>query len=341
VGSYYDMSSNITPSSTRGAFVAGSIAAGLASSGAAVAAEQPIPHRKLGTTGESVSIVGVGGFHLGKPDLTQADATRIVHTALDAGVNFLDNCWDYNNGEGEVRLGNALAQGGYRSKAFLMTKLDGRDKQSAKSQLDDSLRRLKTDRIDLVQIHEVIRESDPERVFAPGGAIETLVAAREAGKIRFIGFTGHKSPEIHLKMLQVADVHHFRFDTVQMPLNVMDAHYDSFAKRVIPVAQSKHMGILAMKTFGDHHILDTHAVDPIDMLHYGMNLPVSVVITGIDTMEILAQALRSARTFKPLSDAQVAAILAKTQTLAQGGKYELYKTTHMFDGTYANPQWLG
>jgi diketogulonate reductase-like aldo/keto reductase len=237
-------------------------------------------------------------------------------------------------------MGQALNVSGYRERVFLMTKIDGRTNAAAQAQIDQSLSRLLTDRIDLVQIHENIRPNDADRVFAPGGAIEALVAAKKAGKIRFIGFTGHKSPAYHLHMIDVATQNGFTFDTVQMPLNVMDAHFNSFEKAVIPAAKKLDMGIIGMKTFGDHHILDTGAVDPISMLHYGMNLPISVVVTGIDTPAVLAQAVSAARSFQPLSDAQVAAILAKTARLAADGSTEFYKTTHVFDGTVQNPQWL-
>ena len=222
-----------------------------------------------------------------------------------------------------------------------MTKIDGRTKAAAAEQIEQSLNRLLTDRIDLLQFHENIRPDDADRIFAPGGAFEAVREAKEAGKIRFIGFTGHKRPAYHLHMIEVAKQHGFTFDTVQMPLNVMDAHFESFEKQVVPVAQALDMGILAMKTFGDHHILDTKAVDPIDMLHYSMNLPTSVVITGIDTPKVLDQALRAATTFRPLSDEKVREILAKTADLARDGKTELYKTSHFFDSTVQNPNWLG
>jgi uncharacterized protein len=190
-----------------------------------------IPYRALGRTGEKVSLIGLGGYHLGKQSDPE-ESIRIIRTGLDEGINFLDNCWDYNGGESEIRMGKALRDG-YRQKPFLMTKIDGRNKTAAATQINESLRRLQTDRIDLLQFHEVIRDSDPDRIFAEGGAMETVLEARKAGKIRFIGFTGHKSPDIHLKMLATASKHGFRFDAVQMPLNVMDAHFDSFEKKVL------------------------------------------------------------------------------------------------------------
>jgi predicted aldo/keto reductase-like oxidoreductase len=301
---------------------------------------EPVPRRPLGRTGERVSMVGLGGFHLGKPDLAESESIRIIHSAIDNGIDFLDNCWDYNDGQSEVRVGKALRDG-YRQRAFVMTKVDGRDKKSAASQIEDSLRRLQTDRIDLLQFHEIIRMADPDRVFAPGGAMEAVLEAKQKGKIRYIGFTGHKSPDIHLKMLSVAAAHQFRFDAVQMPLNVMDAHFDSFEKKVLPLLVTDDVGVLGMKPMGDHFILDSKTVTHVECLHYAMNLPTSVVITGCDSMPILDQALNVARAFRPMNSDEVATLLQKTAQAAQSGKFELYKTTHNFDGTVRNPQWLG
>ena len=299
-----------------------------------------IPYRILGRTGEKVSAIGIGGYHLGRPDLEADESIRIVRSALDEGINFLDNCWDYNGGESEIRMGKALRDG-YRQKAFLMTKIDGRDKATATSQINDSLKRLQTDRIDLLQFHEIIRESDPDRIFAAGGALEAVQQARKAGKVRYIGFTGHKSPEVHLKMLATASSHQFRFDAVQMPLNVMDHHFSSFETEVLPVLLKENIGVLGMKPMGDHFILQSKTVTAVECLHYPMNLPTSVVITGCDSLPILEQALNAARSFQPMSKEQVATLLAKTAQAARSGEYELYKTSHHFDGTFQNPQWLG
>jgi uncharacterized protein len=301
---------------------------------------EEIPRRALGRTGEKVSVIGLGGFHLGKAELAEPEAIRIIRTGIDNGISFLDNCWDYNGGESEIRMGKALRDG-YRQKAFLMSKMDGRTKSSAASQIEESLRRLQTDHIDLLQFHEVIRDTDPDRVFAAGGALEAVLEAKKAGKVRFIGFTGHKSPEIHLKMLTTAAEHHFSFDTVQMPLNVMDAHYDSFENKVLPFLVKANVGVLGMKPMGDHFILDSKTATPTECLHYAMNLPTSVVITVCDSLPILDQALQAARSFEPMAESQLSALLAKTAEAAQAGKYELYKTSHQFDGTVANPQWLG
>lgn len=298
-----------------------------------------VPRRKLGRTGQEVSCIGLGGFHIGKQK-DEAESLRLIRGALDGGINFLDNCWDYNDGQSEVRMGKALRDG-YRTKAFLMTKIDGRDKQTAAKQIDESLKRLQTDHVDLLQLHEVIRDNDSDRAFAKGGAIEALVEAQKAGKARFLGFTGHKSPAIHLKMLETARQHGFRFDTVQMPLNVMDAHYDSFEKQVLPVLVREGIGVLGMKPMGDPFILDSKTVTAPECLRYSLSLPVSVVITGIDSQERLEQALSVARGFKPLSEAQVKGLLAKTEKAAKDGAFEKYKTSHHFDGTVQNPQWLG
>jgi predicted aldo/keto reductase-like oxidoreductase len=298
-----------------------------------------IPYRTLGRTGEKVSVIGLGGYHLGKQSDPQ-ESIQIIRTGIDEGINFLDNCWDYNGGESEIRMGKALRDG-YRQKAFLMTKIDGRTKSTAASQLDESLRRLQTDRIDLLQFHEVIRDTDPDRIFAEGGAMEVVLQAQKAGKIRYIGFTGHKSPDIHLKMLATASNHGFTFDTVQMPLNVMDAHFDSFQQKVLPVLTKSDIGVLGMKPMGDHYILGSKTVTALECLYYAMNLPTSVVITGCDSLPILQQALHAARSFQPMDTSQVAALLAKTAKAAEAGQFELYKTGHQFDGTVANPQWLG
>ena len=298
-----------------------------------------IPYRTLGRSGEEVSLIGLGGYHLGKQADPQ-ESIRIIRTGLDEGINFLDNCWDYNGGESEIRMGNALRDG-YRQKAFLMSKIDGRTKAAAASQIGESLRRLQTDRIDLLQFHEVIRDTDPDRIFAEGGGMEAVLEAQKVGKIRYIGFTGHKSPDIHLKMLATASKHGFTFDAVQMPLNVMDAHFNSFEKKVLPVLLKNGIGVLGMKPMGDHFILESKTATPVECLHYAMNLPTSVVITGCDSLPILQQALQAARSFQPMNSSQVGALLAKTAKAAEAGQFELYKTSHQFDGTYANPQWLG
>jgi predicted aldo/keto reductase-like oxidoreductase len=308
--------------------------------GMAQGANSDIPYRTLGQTGEKVSLVGLGGYHMGKPKVAEAEAVRLIRSFLDQGFNFLDNSWDYNEGQSEIRGGKALRDG-YRKKAFVMTKVDGRTKEAAAKQIDESLRRLQTDHIDLLQHHEVIRFDDPDRIFAPGGAMEAFVEAKKAGKIRYIGFTGHKDPHIHLYMLKVADDHGFHFDSVQMPLNVMDAHFRSFGQLVVPEAVKRNIGILGMKSMGGSVILKSNTATPMECLHYAMNLPVSVVITGIDSQQILDQAVQAAKSFKPMSAPQVSAILSKTAKAAASGTFELFKTTGHFDSTATHPDWLG
>jgi predicted aldo/keto reductase-like oxidoreductase len=316
------------------------------SAGAASAVLGPrggkMPMRTLGRTGVQVSLVGLGGYHIGMHD--QETATRLVRTAVDHGVTFMDNCWDYHEGKSHVWMGRALRDG-YRQRVFLMTKIDGRTKKAAAAQIDQSLRDLRTDVVDLMQIHEVIRATDAERSFDKGGAMEALLDARKAGKLRFIGFTGHKSPAIHLHMLQVAAAHGFTFDAVQMPLNVMDAHFDSFERRVLPVLVGKKIGVLGMKPFGSGLFLKSRpfvdgTVAPPECLRYAMSLPTSVVITGCDTMDVLMQAIDTAYRWRPLTDAEKKDLLARTADAAAGGPWERYKTTGDFDGTARNPHWL-
>ena len=298
-----------------------------------------IPYRTLGRTGERVSLVGLGGWHIGKPT-DEREGIEIIRTALDNGINFLDNSWDYHKGASEIRMGKALKDG-YRQKAFLMTKIDGRTREAAASQLEESLRRLQVETIDLLQFHEVIHPNDPERIFEPGGAFEAVLAARDAGKVRYIGFTGHKDPDIHLSMLNAASAHGFTFDAVQMPLNVMDHHYHSFEKNVLPVLLQQGTGVIGMKAIGFSFFLMSCTATPIECLHYAMNLPVSVVVTGCDSMPILRQALEAARSFRPMTEEQVSALLARTEEAGSRGRFELFKTTRLFDDTYYSPELLG
>ena len=297
-------------------------------------------YRSLGSTGEKVSAIGLGGWHLGLKNVDEQLAIRIVRTAIDRGINFLDNCWDYNEGASEIRMGKAIRDG-YREKAFLMTKIDGRSKKEATRQLDESLRRFGVDLIDLVQHHEILRYEDPHRIFHEDGANAALIEARAAGKIRYIGFTGHKDPRIHLYMLEVAALHGFKFDTVQMPLNLFDAHYRSFSKIVVPELVAQNIGILGMKSMANGILLKSNTVTPIECLHYALNLPTSVVITGIDSMAILDQAFEAVRTFRPMSDQDLQPLLARTSVPAAEGIFEPFKTTSIFDGTAQNPAWLG
>ena len=299
-------------------------------------------YRPFGRTGEMISAIGLGGFHVGKGALSDEEAVRLIHEAVDRGITFMDNCWDYNEGRSELRMGVALDQGGTRDKVFLMSKMDGRDKAEAALQIDTSLKRMRTDRIDLVQHHEILRYDDPDRIFAEGGAMEAFVEAKQAGKLRYIGFTGHKDPRIHLQMLEVAAERGFHFDAVQMPLNVMDAHFRSFAHLVLPYLVSHGIAVLGMKTFGDGVILKSNApVKPIEYLHYSLNLPTSTVITGIENQANLDQAIEAARTFRPMDKAGVAELLSRTRPYAIDGRFELFKTSATFDGTAKNAAWLG
>jgi aryl-alcohol dehydrogenase-like predicted oxidoreductase len=299
-----------------------------------------MPYRTLGSTGEPVSAIGLGGWHLGLKHVDEALAIRITRAAIDRGINFMDNCWDYNDGQSELRMGRALKDG-YRDKVFLMTKIDGRSREAATAQLNESLRRLQVDHIDLVQHHEVLRFDDPHRIFDAEGANAALEDARRAGKLRYIGFTGHKDPHIHLHTLAVAARHGFKFDAVQMPLSVMDAHYRSFEKLVLPELLKQQVGVLGMKCMANGILLKSGTATPIECLHYALNLPTSVVITGIDSMAILDQAFEAARTFRPLSADEVRDLLAKTASAASAGEFEPFKTSSIFDGTAQHPEWLG
>jgi aryl-alcohol dehydrogenase-like predicted oxidoreductase len=287
-----------------------------------------------------VTVVGLGGWHMARPGVSERDSERIVRTAVDGGITFLDNCWDYHDGEAERRMGNALRDG-YRDRVFLMTKIDGRSRGAAARQIDESLVRLRTDRVDLMQLHEVIHVEDPERTFRAGGAIEALAEAKRAGKIRFVGFTGHKAPAMHLAMLDAAEAHGFRFDTVQMPLNVLDAHFDSFERRVLPRLVEQGIGPIGMKPLADGRIVYEGIASAEDCLRYAMSLPVSTVITGCDSVERVEQALRVASGFQPLAEREVSDLLARTQARAAAGASERYKTTTEYDGTTQNPDWLG
>ena len=264
-----------------------------------------IPRRPLGRTGEQVSAIGLGGWHIGIKSVDEALGVRLIRTAIDRGIDFLDNSWDYNEGLSEERMGRALKDG-YRKRAFLMTKIDGRTYEEAGRQLDTSLRRLQTDCIDLVQHHEVIRFEDPDRIFEEDGAHRALEDARQAGKIRYIGFTGHKDPAIHLYTLQVARDHGFHFDAVQMPLNVLDAHYRSFEKLVLPELVRNGVGVLGMKSMANGIIVQSGTATAVECLRYALTLPTSVVITGMETMAYLDQACEVLSTFQPMSGQEIA-----------------------------------
>jgi predicted aldo/keto reductase-like oxidoreductase len=298
-----------------------------------------MPYRPLGRTGERVSVLGLGGHHIARQKDPQ-ESHRLIRAAIDGGITFMDNCWDYHDGESEIRMGRALRDG-YREKVFLMTKIDGRTEETAAKQIDESLKRLQTDHIDLLQHHEIIRLEDPDRIFADDGAMKAVVAAQKAGKVRFIGFTGHKDPMVHLRMLEIAEKHDFRFDAVQMPLNVMDAHFRSFQHLVLPVLLKSQIGVLGMKSMADGMILQSNVVTAVECLRYAISLPISTQITGIDNMDVLRQDLDLVRNFKPLTSEETRALLERTTTAAANGQYEKFKTGNRFDGTAHNPEWLG
>lgn len=298
-------------------------------------------YRSFGKTGETVSVLGVGGSHIGQAE-SDALATKIIRTAVDRGVNFMDNSWDYNNGDGkaETRMGQALRDG-YRQKVFLMTKVDGRTKETAAKQLEESLKRLQTDHVDLLQFHEAIRMEDPDRFFAPGGAREAFEEAKKAGKIRFIGFTGHKDPAVHLRMLELAKGKDFHFDAVLFPSNVMDWNFRSFVHQVMPVALQQGLAVQTMKPMGGKFILNSKVASPAECLQYALSQPTSVVIHGMEKMEYLEQSLDVVKNFRRLTAQQIEALAGKAKNAAMAGGYELYKTTNHFDSTAQHPAWLG
>ena len=293
-----------------------------------------VPHRTLGRTGIQVSALGLGGYHLGSAK-SQQEANDMVAAAMDAGVNFFDNAWDYHMGHSEEVIGIALK--GKRDKAVVMTKVctHGRGKDVAMRQLEESLRRLRTDYLDVWQIHEVIYENDPDLIFAPGGAAEALVEAKQQGKVRAIGFTGHKDPSIHLRMLS----HKFPFDTVQMPLNCLDATFRSFETEVLPEARRQGIAVLGMKSLGGSGEIVTHgAATPAEALRYAMSLPVAATISGNESMEVLLQNLATARGFHPMSDAEMQALRERCKVFAADGRFELFKTTKKYDGDVGRQQ---
>jgi predicted aldo/keto reductase-like oxidoreductase len=334
---------------TLGTAAAGVLVPLLDKNATAVAAGE-IPYRPLGRTGEKVSLLGLGGAHFGMMMPDEEYAVRFIRTAIGDGVNFVETSWDYDWGLSEYRIGKALRDG-YRQKVFLATKIDGRTKPYAEWQLDDSLHRLRTETIDLVQFHEVVHMTDPDKIFGPNGAIETLLAAKKAGKIRYIGFTSHGGPDVILKMVDVGSKYGFTFDTAMVTLNVMDPHFRNVAGEVIPVLQRLGIGILAFKSMGAGGFVgkkdyieakdyDLKPIDvaPADCLHYVMSLPVSVVISGMSTMEILKENLKITREFRQMSEAQITQLLAKTAEAGRSGQYEWWKTPKGLEWTRDHPE---
>jgi predicted aldo/keto reductase-like oxidoreductase len=291
-----------------------------------------IPLRPLGGTGQMVSLLCLGGHASTNPQkLSEKESLRLIQRAVDEGITFMDNCWDYHNGGAEERMGKALAEGGRRDKVFLMTKVCGRTAKEAQSDLDDSLGRLKTDRIDLWQFHEIVYDNDPDWIFAPDGAYQTGLKALKEGKVRYLGFTGHKDPIIHLKMLGMPTP--FEWASVQMPLNVMDVHYRSFQRNVLPVLLQRNIGVLAMKSLGGTGVIVKEAGIPVeDALRYVLSLPISTLVSGIDSEKVLDQNLKIVREFRPMTPVERAALEGRTLAMAGDGRYELFKSSKMFDG---------
>lgn len=275
-----------------------------------------------------MSILGVGGAHIGFPE--ESVGIQIVQRAIDAGANFLDNAWEYNDGESERRMGKALAEDSYRQRAFLMTKDCAHDRRANNSELklEQSLKRLKTDYLDLWQLHEVVWEDDPDWIFAPGGSAEALLKAKEAGKVRYIGFTGHKSPAIHNRMLSQG----FPWDAVQMPINVFDAHYESFEREIVPICREQGIAVLGMKTLAGGHLFKSGVdISAAEALRYALDAPVTTAISGMTSLDQLEQNLETARNYVPLTNPQRAALLARSAPGAMNGTFEPFKTARSYD----------
>ena len=296
-------------------------------------ADTTIPRRPLGKAGDLVSALGLGGYHLGKIKSVR-EAVRLVHAAIDAGVTFMDNAWEYHDGRSEELMGKAIAD--RREDVFLMTKLctHGRGKREAMRQLEQSLKRLKTDFLDLWQIHECVYYNDAERHFARDGAVDAIDQAKRDGKVRFVGFTGHKDPAIHLQMLS----YDYPFDTCQLPLNCFDASFRSFEREVLPELLRRRIAAIGMKSLGDGRMVKQKAVRPQDALHYAMSLPVVTTISGIDSMRVLKQNVAVASGFKQLSPRQMEALRSRVRDGAEDGRFELYKTSAMHDGKVGREQ---
>lgn len=324
----------MTPSRTNRREFLQASAAGVSAVALVSAAQAPpknqsgIPLRPLGRTGEMVTMICLGGYHSSSHE-KESDSVSLIQRAVDEGITFLDNAWDYRDGIAEERMGKALAQGGRRDKVFLMTKCCGRDAKTAQSNLEDSLRRLKTDHLDLWQFHEIIYDNDPDWIFDRGGALETALKAKEQGKIRFLGFTGHKDPSIHLKMLGKP----YPWATVQMPLNVMDGQFRSFQRQVLPVLVERGIGALGMKSLGGNGKIVSEAGVPVeDALRYVLSLPISSLVSGIDSPKVLEQNLKVVRDFKPMTPEESAAVDQRVRAVAGDGRFEIFKTTKIYDG---------
>jgi predicted aldo/keto reductase-like oxidoreductase len=312
-----------------GGFAAGVAGIPLMSASGTSTAKGDMPYRMLGRTGAKVSLLGMGGWQFGRM-ASEEESTRFIRTGIDEGINYIEAAWDYHSGLSEYRMGKGLMDG-WRKKVFIATKINGRRREIAEWQLNESLQRLRTDVIDLVILHEVLRLEEPEIIFGPGGALETFVAAKKAGKIRFVGFSGHYDPAVQLKLLDLAAKNNFRFDVGMIALNVMDPHYKSFGKQVLPRLVEQEMGVIAFKTMGGgnflgpDNVLQKVRLEPADCLRFVMNLPTSVVISGMDRMEVLKQNIETARNFRPLSEPDVSELLSKTAPVGNAGQYEWFK----------------
>jgi aryl-alcohol dehydrogenase-like predicted oxidoreductase len=297
-----------------------------------------LPARPLGNTGLNVSILCLGGWHMGQPQLTETESTRLVQAAMDEGVTFFDNAWDYHDGRSEELMGKALHDGGRRQKVVLMTKNCGRDAATTRRHLDDSLRRLRTDHIDLWQFHEINYDNDPEWLVEKG-AIAAALEARKAGKVRFLGYTGHKDPRILQKMLPL-----HAWDTCQLPINVCDHHYRSFRHELLPELQRRGIAAIGMKSLGGGNIeaggrfVAEGLVTPDEAIRYALSQPIASLVVGVDSMHVLEQDVRIARSFAPLAGPELDALLARVRPLAGDGRFEGFKSTQVFDGPYHRTQ---
>lgn len=327
------------PNNSRREFLQTSLAgaAALSLGADALGADEPargLPTRPLGKTGEKVSLLCLGGWHIGAIK-DKKEAIQIMHAAIDNGMTFFDNAWDYHDGGSEEVMGEALASGGYRKKVFLMTKNCARDAKGTRQHLDDSLKRLRTDRIDLWQFHEINYDNDPDWIFERGAMAEALKAQKE-GKVRFIGFTGHKSPHIHLKMLA-----RHSWDTVQMPINICDYHYRSFGREVVPEANKRGIAPIGMKSLGGgqpgRFILEKVCTVE-EAINYALSQAIASLVVGIDSMKVLEQDLALARAFKPLTEPEQARLVEKVKAVAGDGRHERFKSTQFFDGPYHQEQ---
>ncbi len=290
--------------------------------------EGGIPLRPLGRFGQMVTMIALGGHHSTRHE-QEKESIRLIQRAVDEGIHFMDNCWDYHDGIAEERMGKALAEGGRRDKVFLMTKVCGRSAKEAQSNLEDSLRRLKTDHIDLWQFHEIVYDNDPDWIFADDGAIHPGLKAVKEGKVRYLGFTGHKDPSIHLKMLSKP----YEWASVQMPLNVMDAHFRSFQHRVLPELVKRGIAPIGMKSLGGAGKIVSEANIPVqDALRYVLSLPIATLVSGIDSEQVLEQNLKIVRGFQPLTEEEKVRIESLSLSLAGDGRYELFKSSKFYDG---------